>query len=421
MPGTSHGEHLGPMIRRLRASAGLSQDELAERVELLGGRGAGSVGRGDISRWERERRLAGPFWIRPLAAALNVPVEQLQAARGSSRAARKAVTPPAPTDVSDVLQSLLPPGESLAPLATSGGRRVGLLEADLVARRCHAYRLADDVVAGGDLVRPVLRELAAARELYNGSAHTETVGRALLVGIAELAQLAGWVASDAEIEGVDPGGIFRLGAIAAQEAGDKPLASHLLGTWGYWLANEGDAARGRGLVGAAEAEGRGATPRVQSLASARLAWTASLAGDSQGALRAMGAAMQQIEDAAPGEDAHRQWAYWVTRPEQEIMEARVYTQLHRPLRAVPLLRRVLAEYDYSHTREMALYLSWLAIALVNGGELEEGAEVAGRMLEMSATVSSARASGRRDVVLSALRPHAHVSDVAEVLSEWDVG
>ncbi|WP_432747582.1 helix-turn-helix domain-containing protein [Streptomyces sp. JH002] len=419
MPEMKHGEHLGPMIRRLREGAGLSQDELAERVEFLSGRGAGSLGRGDISRWEREARLTGPFWIGALASALDVPVSEMQAARGRSRAARAARTKKVaePVSAQGILESLAL-DESMAPIVTTGGYRVGAGDAERILRRTHTLRLADDVIAGGDLVGPVTRELAGARELYRTSAHTADVGRALLVSVAELAQLAGWVGSDSG-GAVDAARLYRLGVAAAREAGDGPLTGQLLGSLAYFESNRGASELGLQLAHAAvAATGVGAPPRARSLALDRLSWCATVAGDTQVALRAVAESQEVLAEYQPGEDDHLRWLYWVSEAERRVMEARVYTETRKPLRAVPLLREVLESYPVTHTRELALYLSWLAVALVEANEPEEAAAAARRMLEMTATVPSSRAGGRRTVVLAALRPYGDVPEVAEVLNCW---
>ncbi|MCF3105368.1 transcriptional regulator [Streptomyces roseoverticillatus] len=412
------GERLGPLIRMLRLRAGWSEDDLARA--LVAGSGRNTITRTEVWRWEveYEGRTAGPFWLPHLAHALDVPAARLQAARAASKAARRighivTATPAA------VLASLLPPGEPLALSATHTGRRVGMDDAEALLRRVHGLRLADDVLAGGDLVETCVRELRKTVNLFNQTSHSEEVGRRLLVAVAEMAQLAGWVATD--IGGkVDPGPLFRLGTSAARQAGDGALAAHLLGSWGYWAANTGDARRGLELVRAAEAAAGSDVPLVaRSLTSARLAWTSALAGDDRTALRAMGEAMQQITDADPREADDRLWLYWVDAPEQEVMQARVATQLHRPLRAVPLLRDVLAGYDPTHVREYALYLSWLVTALLDANETEEAAVQANRMFEMAASVPSMRAAERGDVVLSALRHHRHVPEVAAILALWD--
>lgn len=283
----------------------------------------------------------------------------------------------------------------------------------------HGLRLADDVLAGGDLVETCVRELRRTVHLFNETSHTEAVGQRLLVAVAEMAQLAGWVATDTGGR-VDAEPLFRLGASAAGQAGDGALAAHLLGSWGYWRANTGDPRRGLELVRAGGAAAGTGVPLVaRSLTSARLVWTSALAGDGEGALRAMGEAMEQITDADPGEAADRLWLYWVDGSEQEVMQARVATQLHRPLRAVPLLRGVLAGYDPTHVREYALYLSWLVTALLDANETEEAAAQAHRMFEITSSVPSTRAADRGDIVLAALRHHRCAPEVAEVLAAWD--
>jgi hypothetical protein len=88
---------------------------------------------------------------------------------------------------------------------------------------------------------------------------------------------------------------------------------------------------------------------------------------------------------------------------------------------VPLLTEVLARYDTAHTRELALYLSWLAVALADANEPEEAASTARRMLELSADVASDRTTDRARVVLDRLGPYNTVPEVRELLSSYSLG
>ncbi|MCW2944594.1 MAG: transcriptional regulator, family [Actinoallomurus sp.] len=99
------------------------------------------------------------------------------------------------------------------------------------------------------------------------------------------------------------------------------------------------------------------------------------------------------------------------------MDARVYTELKRPLRAVPLLTKILSRYDATHTRELALYLSWLAVALADANEPEEAATTATRMLDLSQGFPSDRTADRSRVVLTKLEPYR--ADVPEVRGVFD--
>ncbi|KAB2369637.1 hypothetical protein F9B16_36650 [Actinomadura montaniterrae] len=175
------------------------------------------------------------------------------------------------------------------------------------------------------------REPDVAVRLYRKTTHSEETGRSLLSGVGEIAQIAGWIASDAG-EHDQAARAYRLGVSTAREAGD--------------------------------------------------------------------------------------WAYWGSPEELDVMDARVYTELRRPLRAVPLLREVLSRYDSTHTRDLALCLSWLAVALVDTNEPEEGAKTARRMLDLAAGFPSDRTARRGHVVLAKLEPYRDVPEVREILDTY---
>jgi transcriptional regulator with XRE-family HTH domain len=76
-------ESLGTLLAQLRAERGLSQLRLAER--LCAAAGVSTVSRHEVSRWERQVRVPGPFWLGWLAAVLEVPHERLARARPAHR------------------------------------------------------------------------------------------------------------------------------------------------------------------------------------------------------------------------------------------------------------------------------------------------------------------------------------------------
>lgn len=57
------------------------------------------VSRTEVARWERGKRVPGPYWRRWLSTVLGVPVDQLGAAARTTRALRAATAKPARTDV----------------------------------------------------------------------------------------------------------------------------------------------------------------------------------------------------------------------------------------------------------------------------------------------------------------------------------
>ncbi|WP_344012748.1 transcriptional regulator, partial [Streptomyces thermospinosisporus] len=299
------------------------------------------------------------------------------------------------------------------------GRRIGMGQVDDLQQRVHGLRLADDVLAGGDLIRPALRELRSAVKLYREGSHTSEVGRQLLRQIGELAQIAGWIASDAG-QHEEAERIYRLGISAARQAEDHTLAGNIAGSLAYQLSNTGRESEGLTLAQAALNDaGSEAPPKARALYLDRVAWAHTKAGgvaNGQQAMRALGEAGQALSEDSPGTESPA-YLYWVDAGELRVMESRVYTELHRPLRAVPLLREVLSGYDATHTREMALYLSWLAVALADANEPEEAAAVAERVISLGADTPSERVAERVRVILSRLQEYADVPEVSALLAE----
>ena len=292
----------------------------------------------------------------------------------------------------------------------------GSTSAEDLSARVHALRLADDVLAGGDLLEPAFRELEAAVRAKRSGSHAgdEAEGRALLRVIGEFAQIAGWVASDAG-QYDRAASTYQLGISAAREAGDGTLESNLVGSLAYQVANVGDPAEAVSLAAGALAAVDPAGPsRARALAWDRLAWAHAKSGDAQAAMRALGEAGEALASPSDAGDEPA-YLYWVNEGELRVMEARAYTELRRPLRAVPLLVEVLNRYDATHTRELALYLSWLAVALADANEPEEAAATATRMLEIGAGVASERAAERARVVMSRLERYRDVPAVRDLL------
>jgi transcriptional regulator with XRE-family HTH domain/tetratricopeptide (TPR) repeat protein len=393
------GENVAHMIRRLREAKRWSQQRLATEVCRAAGLPLDSLSRGDIYRYESGKRTPRD-WLPALAIALDVPQEELWEA--------SAPQSPAPVTVAD----FLPAGEPLAPLKAMQGKRVGMGDVTDLAGRVHGLRLADDVLAGGDLIRPALRELKSAVKLYREGTHSNEVGRALLSQIGELAQIAGWVAADAGRHD-EAERIYRLGMSAAKQANDSTLVGNIAGSLAYLWSNNGRTEQGVLLAQAAlDDAGSDAPPKARALYLDRVAWAHTKANDAQPAMRALAEATEAL---AQDHGDSPQYLYWVSQDELTVMESRVYTELRKPLRAVPLLQRVLAAYEPARARELALYLSWLAIAYADANEPEESAAVARRVIASSADVASERIAVRVRVILDRLQEYTDVPEVRDVL------
>lgn len=408
--GDEKRKRFGAYLAQLRRDARRSQRQLAEALCRISG--IASVTRHEVSRWERGERIPD-VWLPALATALGVPLDTLE--RGAAHARGEDIGT-GPRSPAEALAYFLPDHVDLGPLASSTGRRVGASTAAALADRAHGLRLADDVIAGGDLLVPALRELDGAVRLYRKTTHCEETGRSLLSSIGEIAQIAGWIASDAG-EHDQAARAYRLGVSAAREAGNLSLVGNLAGSLAYQLSNTGHEDDGLSLAEAAlEEAGTDAPAKARALFLDRVAWARTKAGDVQPAMRALAEAHEAMTDDDSQDPPD--WAYWVSPEELDVMDARVYTELRKPLRAVPLLQEVLSRYDSTHTRELALYFSWLAVALVDANEPEEAATAARRMLDLSADFASDRTARRGRIVLTKLEPYRDIPEVREVLDTY---
>lgn len=407
---SGNSEEFGAYLAHLRREAGKSQRRLAEILCELSG--CPTVTRHEISRYERGERTPR-FWLPYLAEVLGVSLDELERRAYLGGSDRSAGRHP---DTEIAAESAAQDDTPFGRFRDAAGRRIGRDTVADLFTRIHRLRLADDVLAGGDLIGLAMRELDMALTLHREAGFTEKVGQSLLSAIGELAQITGWIASDA---GRDQHAqeVYRLGISAAREAGDRALAANLVGSLAYHETNAGSRETGTVLASAALGEaGDDAPPRAKALFWDRLAWTYAKTDQTSSAIRALGEASEAL--ARGGSEDEPAYLYWVDESELRIMEARVYVELRRPLRAVPILTEVLGRYDSTHTRELALYLSWLAVALADANEPEEAAHTTRRMLELSANMPSERTARRSHTVLTCLRPFRELPEIRDLVEEY---
>ncbi len=304
---------------------------------------------------------------------------------------------------------------ALPDLARSqAGRRVGHDFPERLRGRTARLRRLDDVLGGGDTYRVYLGEYQATRTLIRDADYSEATGRALLSVLAEQAQQAGWAAFDGGRH-AEATGLYEASHKAATEAGDAALAGNALAFLAYQALN-GDRQAGTEIAARSCATaGPEAAPGVRALLYERLAWAYAVAGLAVETQRALNAAQSALAeyDNTPQPD----WAAWVDENELRIMTGRCWTELKRPLRAVPVLEAALTEYDDTHARDKSLYLSWLADSYLAAGEAEQAAAVAGRALDLCSGVASVRPRQRLDPVLRQLGEHRALPTVSEVLEK----
>jgi|GEM_PF-3757413 len=204
----------------------------------------------------------------------------------------------------------------------------------------------------------------------------------------------------------------RLSLAAAEQASEQALAGNAYAYLAYQLVSAGrpgiDAA-----VRSCTAVGGDSPRAVRALMYERCAWAHARAGQPVPAERALANAEAAL--AEPPIRPDPDWAGWVDPTEVQIMTGRCWTELRRPLRAVPVLERALAAYDGCHARDKALYSTWLAEAYLDANEIEQAAVVARRVLVLARGIGSVRPRERIDELVPRFQPHRHVAEVADLI------
>lgn len=402
-------ESIGALLTRLRLARGFSQLRVAQR--LCAAAGMPTVSRHEVSRWEREERLPGSFWLGWLSVVLETPLEELEAAMAVARGAAGGTAgrrPPRhrlwrpPTtaelltaldragthDVVDLAHSWLvgPPEPPPAAVKLVEVRQTTAETLDRLATRVADLRRMDDLIGGLDLIELVDRELRdtiAVLDIVAGAGHQR---RALRL-VAQYAQLAGWVRADAG----DPAGARRAYRVALRTAaagGDRQLAAHVLGSLSHHTLATGDPQEALLLARTAHSGARpDASAFTQALLLHRVALAAARVGERRLAYASLAAAERVADRSEP--DREPPWLRWLDRAELSAMRGRCLAALGRPLRAVELLAQPRRGVG---PRTISLYQGCLARAYVDVGEVELACRIARRALREAVRAGSVRAA-----------------------------
>lgn len=88
---TPPDETVGSVIRQARSRLGYSQYGVADELARISGNG--SLTRDEVARWERGKRIPGPYWRQWISQVLDVGSSDLERAARAARRARRARAP----------------------------------------------------------------------------------------------------------------------------------------------------------------------------------------------------------------------------------------------------------------------------------------------------------------------------------------
>jgi transcriptional regulator with XRE-family HTH domain len=352
---------LGSAMKAAREAAGLSLARMARLTHYSAAY---------LSRIENGLRPAKPDVVTAYEQALSVPI--------GSDPVRRA---------HEWLVS-----DSPMALQRRSGRRVGEGLTDALDARVVELRHLDDVVGSTDLLPAILKELREAESLVRNGSYVEPIGRRLLTATGELAQLAGWVASDAG-KYADAQRLYLGGVSAAEESGNDSLAAQLFSSLSYQVANVANPRDALLLARTAVRGADRATPVVRTLLLERVAWASARTRDREATLRALDQVDDTYEQRSPGIE-EPEWVYWLNRAEIDVMAGRCMIELGDPAKAEPLLSGAVETYPEEHSREVALYLSWLAESYARTGAMDAARATLDRARGYAARMPSTRSDGR---------------------------
>ncbi|MFE4359142.1 tetratricopeptide repeat protein [Kitasatospora sp. NPDC056800] len=308
----------GEMIKRARSARGWSQERLAIELGKVEGRGGKGPGRGQVYRWEKQGR-APKYWWPFLCEVLGF---------GSSDDAPAAQVDVPEGGVGDTVSSVLALGRSEVLrrefMASSSGyalAALGLPDLDSITRRVTANSGATVRVGQGEVlaVRQMVKSLGdAAAELGGGHARhlavqylvenvspwldgawSESVGRGLFAGAAQLTHLIGWMAQDEGNHGVAQKYYAHSYRLAA-EAGDAELAATALRGLAVQAIDLGyRAAAVRIAEECVDQAKRLDDPKALAYYETTLADAAAQDGDRTTATRFLGTSQRHIERSSP--------------------------------------------------------------------------------------------------------------------------
>lgn len=406
----------GPVFRAVRAYTHLSQPKLAVLIGLPQPR---------ISAIENGRKpLTGYTLVARVATALDIPPALIGFPEdGDAQPAPRGSGPEGP-DVERV-QTLLSRAEAVS-IPRVGLPDVGTVEAVTDALRRATFN------DGGALWYPIARALLDRAQALAGAARAQRVRDRLLLAVADLANVAGWMAGYAG-ESDTARMLWTTSIDAARKATGEPLAVDLAVSMVLDLADHtrtlgsahpgARAARARealrmldavqGLLDSGEASAgtRGYTHVVRG-------WCYATLGDVEHTTRAMGTAADTYATRAP---EHPPWTSFVTEAEiaRQHGHSLYLLSLTRPDHA-PTAVAALTDAT-THTNPAGLppvavahALPWLASAHFQAGDLEAAVAVGHRAIDAVTEVSPTGGPARLLVLDRQAARHDDRPDVADL-------
>ncbi|HEY0496719.1 MAG TPA: hypothetical protein VGD48_13335 [Kutzneria sp.] len=293
----------------------------------------------------------------------------------------------------------------------TGGGDLDPLVIDILADRVCTLRHLDDLHGASFTLGLVLQDLRWTLALAQSSAYGREDGVRLHRVIAELAQLAGWLALDTG-EHTQAQTLFLTALRAARTAEDCPLGAYVLSCMGYqsfWAGNAQHAVRL--LQTACTGTSECSTSMVRALLFSRLARALALHGDERGCEEAI-ATSEQAWATRDGLIRPR-WSYWVGSATLLGDAGRARFDLGKRSAAEADLDRVVRVIGDTQPRNRSLHLTSLAEVRIASGDVDGAAAAACEAVGLLSRIDSMRTRCRLRRLETAFARHRGYAVAAE--------
>jgi transcriptional regulator with XRE-family HTH domain len=397
-PSVSPRASFGAQLRSWRERRGLSQSELGRLAHVSGDL---------VGKLEKAQRRPVPDLVARLDDALSAGGTLVGAAeavrvREGFAVGRRATRESEAASGWFVSAARLPPPNLQAAVSTWAGQAATTapnvevpddpdsLPARVIADRVRQLRAMDDAGNCPQILDWTLHDLRWARTLLGD--HEVACGSSSFAAMSrsagQLAQLAGWLASDRGAYGAAEQ-LWLLGLGAAQAAGDVRLGATIVSCLSYQALWTGEPARALDLIALARQSVNGwSGGAFQALLATREARAHAGLGDVRGCERSLGQAGEWIGQADRRADP--EWVYWVTPAVLAADAGRAWLELGDARRATAGLVRGLKLFGDAQPRNRALHLTSLASARLDDREVDGAVEAVGAALGLLQVSDSRR-------------------------------
>jgi len=270
----------------------------------------------------------------------------------------------------------------------SYSRAVGMTDVQMIREMTQTFRKLDNRFGGGHARSAITTYLIAdVLPLLRAGRYRSDVGRELSAAVAELDQLAGWMAYD--VGDAHSGCRHLLQAMRrCHDIGDDALAGEMLAGMSHQAAFRGSSVLAIDLAQGAKDNGkRAGVPALVSEAAVMEAHGLALARDVKGCLAALRESERAFA-AAQGRD-RPEWLAYFDDVYLAAKFGRCFRDLGRPIEAERFARRSLDVRD-GHDRGKLFNLALLGTTLADQRKIEEACAIGREAMRIAQHVRSAR-------------------------------